>query len=157
MKWALLPPLTPHDCGEADVVEHRGGVETISRVLTWRRKPIYTGQGKGKKNTCYTISLRTEKHCFLVTVTKVLPKTANIFIMLQLGGIKYVQCKLSHWVCTSMSVVKTWMSYAFLFFLYHSLRRTKHTNVSSISACHVFTYTCSWCILLSFIKTVSTS
>lgn len=41
VQGALLPPLTAHDGGEVDVVEHGGAVHTFAGVLTRRRKPIY--------------------------------------------------------------------------------------------------------------------
>lgn len=44
---ALLHPLTLHDRGKADVVEH-GGVETFSGVLAWTWKWIYTATGTEK-------------------------------------------------------------------------------------------------------------
>lgn len=40
MQRALLPPLTAHDGGEADVMEHGGGFETFGGALTRKRKPI---------------------------------------------------------------------------------------------------------------------
>lgn len=53
---ALLPPLALHDCGETDVMENRGAVETVRWGLTRRGKQICMGQGRTNMRVTHSVT-----------------------------------------------------------------------------------------------------